>query len=160
MAHPVTTQVSVVAQRTIVACLFCLSGLPCRGMTHRTLWIRASHISVHNWIHSPRRETARPRKKRRMVDSSETKLKIRRREVFVWAATAVDTKERSSTTTSHRAEWIIRSFMGIFTPGTPPLGGIRRASEPRWGSYLGSTARYEEKSTHSLKRIARLLGDK
>ena len=78
----------------VVACLLYLSGLSYRGMTHQTRLIGASHVSVYNWVHALR-DVIRPvpRKKRRMVAIDETKLKIKGRQVFVWAAIDVDTKE-------------------------------------------------------------------
>jgi putative transposase len=78
----------------VVACLLYLSGLSYRGMTYQTRLIRASHVSVYNWVHALRGVVRPvPRKKRRMVAIDETKLKIHGRQVFVWAAIDVDTKE-------------------------------------------------------------------
>jgi putative transposase len=63
-------------------------------MTYQTELIGASHVSVYNWVHALR-DVIRPvpRRKRRMVAIDETKLKIKGRQVFVWAAIDVDTKE-------------------------------------------------------------------
>jgi putative transposase len=78
----------------VVACLLYLSGLSYRGMTYQTRLIEASHVSVHNWVHALKGLMSRvPRRERRVVAMDETKLKIHGRQVFVWAAIDVETKE-------------------------------------------------------------------
>ena len=78
----------------IVACLLYLAGLSYRGMTYQTGVIEASHVSVHRWVHALRGVVSRvPRRERKVVAIDETKLKIRGRQVFVWAAIDADTRE-------------------------------------------------------------------
>jgi len=78
----------------VVACLLYLSGLSYRSMTYQTRVIDASHVSVYNWVHALKGIVSRvPRKERRVVAMDETKLKIHGRQVYVWAAIDVDTKE-------------------------------------------------------------------
>jgi len=63
-------------------------------MTYQTGMIDASHASVHRWVHALKGVVSRvPRRERRLVAMDETKLKIRGRQVFVWAAIDVDSKE-------------------------------------------------------------------
>ena len=63
-------------------------------MTYQTKVIDASHVSVHNWVHALKGIVSDvPRKERRVVAIDETKLKIHGRQVFVWAAIDVDTRE-------------------------------------------------------------------
>ena len=63
-------------------------------MTYQTGMIDASHVSVFRWVHAVRRIMPRvPRKERKLVAMDETKLKINGRQVFVWAAIDVDTRE-------------------------------------------------------------------
>ena len=78
----------------VLACLLYLSGLSYRGMTYQTGMIRASHVSVCRWVHAMRGIISRvPTRERRVVAIDETKLKIKGRQVFVWAAMDTDTKE-------------------------------------------------------------------
>jgi putative transposase len=78
----------------VVACLLYLSGLSYRGMTYQTRIIDASHVSIYNWVHALKDIISHvPRKERRIVAMDETKLKISGRQVFVWAAIDVETKE-------------------------------------------------------------------
>lgn len=78
----------------IVACLLYLAGLSYRGMTYQTGVIEASHVSVHRWVHALRGVVSRvPRRERKVVAIDETKLKIKGRQVFVWAAIDADTRE-------------------------------------------------------------------
>ena len=78
----------------VVASLLYLSGLSYRGMTYQTRIIEASHVSVYNWVHALKGIVSRvPRKERKVVAIDETKLKIHGRQVFVWAAVDVDTRE-------------------------------------------------------------------
>ena len=63
-------------------------------MTYQTRLIDASHVSVFRWVHALRGVVSRvPRRERRVVAMDETKLKIRGRRVFVWAAVDTDTRE-------------------------------------------------------------------
>ena len=78
----------------VVACLLYMSGLSYRAMTYQSSMVDASHTSVHRWVHALRGIVSRvPRKERRVVAIDETKLKVNGRQVFVWAAIDVDTKE-------------------------------------------------------------------
>lgn len=63
-------------------------------MTYQTGVVRASHASVHRWVRALKGVLSNvPAKERRVVAMDETKLKIRGRQVFVWAAIDVDTRE-------------------------------------------------------------------
>jgi len=79
----------------ILACLLYLAGgLSYRGMTYQTGMIDASHVSVCRWVHAMRAIVSRvPVKERKVVAIDETKLKIKGRQVFVWAALDIDTRE-------------------------------------------------------------------
>jgi transposase-like protein len=79
----------------VVACLLYLSGLSYRAMTYQTEMIDASHASVCRWVHAMRGIVPPrvPRRERKVVAIDETKLKINGRQVYVWAAIDVDTKE-------------------------------------------------------------------
>jgi len=78
----------------IVACLLYLAGLSYRGVTYQTGMIDASHVSVYRWVHALKVITSRvPRRERKLIAMDETKLKIRGRQVFVWAAIDADTRE-------------------------------------------------------------------
>ena len=78
----------------VVASLLYLSGLSYRGMTYQARLIDASHVSVYNWVHALRGVLSLvPRRERKIVAIDETKLKIRGRQVYVWAAIDADTKE-------------------------------------------------------------------
>ena len=78
----------------VVACLLYMSGLSYRAMTYQTRLIGASHVSVHNWVHALKGVVSRvPAKERKVVAMDETKLKINGRQVYVWAAIDVDTRE-------------------------------------------------------------------
>jgi putative transposase len=61
-------------------------------MTYQTGMIDASHVSVFRWVHAMR-QILLPHVPRRLVAMDETKLKIKGRQVFVWAAMDVETRE-------------------------------------------------------------------
>jgi len=78
----------------VVACLLYMSGLSYRAMTYQSSMVDASHASVHRWVHALRGIVSRvPVRERRVVAIDETKLKINGRQVYVWAAIDVETKE-------------------------------------------------------------------
>ena len=78
----------------ILACLLYLAGLSYRGMTYQTRVIEASHVSVYRWVHALKRIVSLvPQKERKVVAIDETMLKIKGRQVFVWAAIDTDTRE-------------------------------------------------------------------
>jgi len=79
----------------VLASLLYMSGLSYRAMTCQTRVIEASHVSVFRWVHALKGIVPHPpRSERKVVAIDETKLKIRRRHVFVWAAIDdADTKE-------------------------------------------------------------------
>ena len=63
-------------------------------MTYQTGMIGASHASVCRWVHALKGITSPVSvKERKVVAIDETKLKIRGRQVYVWAAMDVETKE-------------------------------------------------------------------
>ena len=87
----------------IVACLLYMSGLSYRGMTYQTGLIGASHVAVHYWVRSLKSMASKVQKrKRRVVAMDETKLKLQGREVFIWAAIDIDTKELLSLYASYQ----------------------------------------------------------
>jgi putative transposase len=78
----------------ILACLLYLSGLSYRAMTYQTKVINASHVSTYNWVRALKGVVSHAaRKERRIIAMDETKLKIHGRQVFVWAAIDIDTRE-------------------------------------------------------------------
>jgi transposase-like protein len=86
----------------ILACLLYLAGLSYRGMTYQTRVIEASHVSVYRWVHALKGVVSLvPRRERKIVAIDETKLKIRGRQVFVWAAIDTDTRELLSVYASY-----------------------------------------------------------
>jgi putative transposase len=71
-----------------------MSGLFYRAMTCQTGVVEASHVSVFRWVHALRSIVSRvPKRERKLVAIDETKLKIKGRQVFVWAAIDADTRE-------------------------------------------------------------------
>jgi putative transposase len=79
----------------VLASLLYTSGLSYRAMTYQTRVIEASHVSVFRWVHALRGIVSRvPKRERKLVAIDETKLKIKGRQVFVWAAIDdADTRE-------------------------------------------------------------------
>ena len=80
-----------------------MSGLSYRGMTYQTGLIGASHVAVHYWVRSLKDMASKVKKKeRRLIAMDETKLKLQGREVFIWAAIDIDTKELLSLYASYQ----------------------------------------------------------
>jgi putative transposase len=79
----------------VVACLLYLSGLSYRAMTYQTGMTGASHVSAFRWVHAIRQVVLPrvPRRERKLVAMDETVLKVNGRQVYVWAAIDVDTRE-------------------------------------------------------------------
>ena len=76
------------------ACVMYMAGLSYRAMTERTGLIPASHVAVHYWVRSLRRlMRVVKRRERRVVAVDETKLKLGGRQLYVWAAIDVDSRE-------------------------------------------------------------------
>ena len=91
----------------MLACLLYMSGLSYRGMTYQTGLIDASHWLVHYWVRALKGMVSKvPKRERRVVAMDETKLKLQGREVFVWAAIDVDTKELLSLYASYQRSHI------------------------------------------------------
>jgi Transposase and inactivated derivatives len=87
----------------IVACLLYMSGLSYRGMTYQTGLIGASHVAVHYWVRSLRSMVSKVKKReRRLIAMDETKLKLQGRDIFIWAAIDIDTKELLSIYASYQ----------------------------------------------------------
>jgi putative transposase len=63
-------------------------------MTYQTGVIGASHVAVHYWVRSLRNIVSKVKKReRRLITMDETKLKLQGRNIFIWAAIYIDTKE-------------------------------------------------------------------
>ena len=59
-----------------------------------SLFEEISHESVRIYYHKLKKVLKRPRKKsRRLIAIDETKIKLERKLIFIWAAIDVDTKE-------------------------------------------------------------------
>ena len=81
-------------QRFFLACLLYMAGLSYRGMTLQTGIIPACYRSVHYWVQQLRNITAKVEtKERRFVAIDETKQKVNGRQLFVWSAIDIETKE-------------------------------------------------------------------
>jgi putative transposase len=94
----------IALETKVLACLLYMTGLSYRSMTLQTGIIPACYRSVHYWVQQQLRNvTSRgPRKVRRSVAIDETKQKVNGRQLFVWSAIDVDTKELLATYASYQ----------------------------------------------------------
>lgn len=78
----------------VLACLLYMAGLSYRSMTLQTGIIQACYRSVHYWVQQLKCIRSRvPKKARRFVAIDETKQKVNGRQLFVWDAIDIETKE-------------------------------------------------------------------
>ncbi|MDA4118935.1 MAG: DDE-type integrase/transposase/recombinase, partial [Thaumarchaeota archaeon] len=113
-------------------------------MTYQTRLIGASHVSVFNWVHALRGVMSLvPRRERNIVAIDETKLKIRGRQVYVWAAIDADTKELLAVYASYYRSHIntmvfLRKVLQTCVGRKPVIlvdgGPCTRGHSTRWGS--------------------------
>jgi putative transposase len=84
----------IALETKILACLLYLAGLSYRGMTLQTGIIPACYRSVHYWVQQLKCITSRvPKRVRRFVAIDETKQKVNGRQLFVWSAIDIESKE-------------------------------------------------------------------
>ena len=84
----------IALETKVLACLLYLAGLSYRGMTLQTGIIPACYRSVHYWVQKLRDITSSlPRKARRLVAMDETKQKVNGKQLFVWSAIDVESRE-------------------------------------------------------------------
>ena len=84
----------IALETKVLACLLYLAGLSYRGMTLQTGIIPACYRSVHYWVQKLNGITSNlPRKARRLVAMDETKQKVNGKQLFVWSAIDVESRE-------------------------------------------------------------------
>jgi putative transposase len=84
----------IALETKVLACLLYLAGLSYRGMTLQTGIIPACYRSVHYWVQQLKCITSRvPKRVRRFVAIDETKQKVNGRQLFVWSAIDIESKE-------------------------------------------------------------------
>jgi len=87
----------------ILASLPYVSGLSYRVKTYQTRVIEAIHVSALRWVHALKNVASHlPRSERKIMAIEETKLKIRRRQFFVWSPIDVESKELLATYASYQ----------------------------------------------------------
>jgi DDE domain len=135
----------------VLACLLYMAGLSYRAMTLQTGIIPACYRSVHYWVQQLKGIGSRVQvKERRFVAIDETKQKINGRQLFVWSAIDVETKELLAMWASYQRS----SFAALVFVKTV-LGTCAKARGPgRWRTMvsLGAGEAQVEVASHHVRR--------